>query len=248
MAKELVVVDMSHHQADPIDFAAMKAGGIVGVGLKATEGTSYVDPTYRERKQKALDAGMKVFSYHFFHGGNIDQQMAHFVDTVQPKTGERLVIDHEADASLEELRQAVEFLMNTTGAEITIYSGHTIKDQLGTAKDNLLADNTSLWIAQYTTAASPSWPKGTWPAWSLWQYTDKATVPGFNGPIDGNRFNGTAENAAKWIGPVEAVPEPVPPPEPVPEPRPDISSPVVVSVQAPPGIQVQLVVNGNVIE
>ena len=70
--------------------------------------------------------------------------------------------------------------------QVTIYSGHLIKEQLGSTKNDYLAENTSLWIAQYTTAAAPSWPTATWPLWSLWQYTDKATVDGITKPVDGN--------------------------------------------------------------
>jgi len=65
-----------------------------------------------------------------------------------------------------------------------------IKTQLGTTRNGWLAANTSLWLAQYTTGL-PSWPTGTWPNWSLWQYTDGGTVPGFSRPLDCDRFNGS---------------------------------------------------------
>jgi len=239
-----IIIDISHHQADPIDWAKMKANGTIGVILKATEGTSYTDPTYSSRKKAALAAGLKVSSYHFFKAGNPEKQMAYFLSVVLPVKGERVVIDHETDATLSDQKKAVQYLMdNAPDVEITIYSGHTIKDQLGSTKDDLLAANTSLWIAQYTSAASPSWPKGTWPNWSLWQYTDKASVVGINGPIDGNRFNGSTDNAVKWMGPTAPDPAPAPKPEPTPEPE---TSPVIVSVQTPPGIPVQVVINGRV--
>ena len=65
-----VIIDISHHQADPIDWTKLKANGTVGVILKATEGTSYTDPTYASRKKAALAAGLAVSSYHFFKKGN----------------------------------------------------------------------------------------------------------------------------------------------------------------------------------
>lgn len=240
-----IIIDISHHQADPIDWAKMKANGTTGVILKATEGTSYTDPTYAGRKQAALAAGLKVSSYHFFHDGSTDQQMALFLSVVKPVKGERMVIDHEADATVDELRAAVKYLRtNAPDVEVTIYSGHTIKDQLGNTKDDYLAANTSLWIAHYTTAASPTWPKGTWPNWTLWQYTDKATVTGINGPIDANRFNGSNENAAKWMGPTTAEPEPTPEPEPQPEPP----GMVTVAIEVPDGIEVSIVLNGKLLK
>ena len=239
-----VIIDISHHQADPIDWTKLKANGTVGVILKATEGTSYTDPTYVSRKKAALAAGLAVSSYHFFKKGNPTGQMSHFLGVVKPVVGERMVIDHETDASLDELKEAVKWLMTSApGVEITIYSGHTLKDQLGSKTDTLLAENTSLWVAQYTSAAEPSWPKGTWPTWSLWQYTDRAQASGIGVPVDGNRFNGSTANAVKWMGPTAPDPAPAPKPEPTPEPE---TSPVIVSVQTPPGIPVQVVINGRV--
>ena len=44
-----VVVDLSHHNEN-VDFAKMKANGIVGVIHKATQGLTYVDKTYAKRR------------------------------------------------------------------------------------------------------------------------------------------------------------------------------------------------------
>lgn len=245
MAAPTLVVDLSHWNPTP-DWRALKAGGIVGVILKATEGQTYVDKTFHGRSRAARDAGLAVSSYHFLHKGSIEAQMAHYLAAVQPRPGERLCIDHEKDASLAELERAVQFLRDRApDCQLTIYSGHLIKEQLGSKKSAILAENTSLWIAHYTTASAPTWPKETWPAWSLWQFTDKANVAGISKPVDGNRFNGNAASAIRWLGP--AVQEPVDPVEPqLPEPTPEAKV-VIVSVQASPGVGVQVVVNGEVI-
>lgn len=198
MAKPTLVVDLSHHQPD-VDFHALKAGGIVGVILKATEGTTYVDDTFHARRSAAIEAGLCVSSYHFLKPGNYDDQMRHYVDTVQPPAGGRIVLDHEdPGVSLDNLKKCVEGFV---GVEVTIYSGNLIKEQLGTKFDEFLAVRTSLWIAHYTGADKPKWPDRTWPAWSLWQFTDHATVKGIPTPVDGNRWNGSAENLVKWFGP-----------------------------------------------
>ena len=52
-----VVVDLSHHNAN-VDFKKLRAGGIVGVIHKATQGTGFVDKKYEERRQIALDEGL----------------------------------------------------------------------------------------------------------------------------------------------------------------------------------------------
>ena len=209
------VIDISHWQPEP-DFAKVKAGGVVGVIMKATENTSYIDNTYYDRREEAKAAGLLISSYHFLRPGNMSGQMAHYLDTVGPVKGERVVIDHEdASVSLADLKKAVQYLLDQPlDLQVTIYSGHLIKEQVGSAYDAFLAENTALWIAQYTAAASPSWPVNTWKAWSLWQWTDHETIPGISAPVDGNRWNGSIENLKKWWGPAGA--EPTPEPEPVP--------------------------------
>src|SRR5688500_2722376 len=135
MANDLVVVDLSHHNPEP-DWVKLKAGGVVGVIMKATEGTSYVDKTFAPRRARALAAGLKVGSYHFLKHGNAEQQMLHYLNTVKPAPGERVVIDHEdAAGTLGDLLTAVETLVRQPlGLQIAVYSGHTIKEQLGSKR------------------------------------------------------------------------------------------------------------------
>lgn len=207
-----IVVDLSHHNPTP-DWAKLKAGGTVGVIHKATEGTSYVDKTLFERARDAMAAGLCWSTYHFLRPGNMKTQMDHYLGTVNPRQGERMCLDHEdAGVSLADLKEAVSYLVeDPRELQVTIYSGHVIKEQLGSQKDSYLANTTSLWIAQYT-MASPSWPKATWPDWSLWQYTDAAKVAGISKPVDGDNFNGSAEQCVAWFGPAgQDVPVPVPP-------------------------------------
>lgn len=209
-----LIIDVSHHQPEP-DWAKVKAGGTVGVILKATEALSYVDPTFGSRRAAAKAAGLAVVSYHFLKAGKAHEQMLHYLDVVSPAKGERVVIDYE-DSTLNDLREAVLTLQHAgLDLQITVYGGGLLKGQLGNERDAVLA-STSLWIAHYTSAPGPAWPKGTWPVWSLWQYTDSASVAGIQGPVDGNRFNGPAGNALKWLNP---APKPVPAPAPA-EPRP----------------------------
>lgn len=229
------VVDISHWQDTP-DFVTAKAKGLVGVFHKATEGSTYVDQNFTARREAARAAGLPFASYHFLHGGDITGQIAHYLSIVNPAKGERVVIDHEAEATLAELRQAVQLLLDDSrNLQVTVYSGHLIKDQLGNTNDPTLA-KAALWIAQYTDAAAPSWPKATWPVWSLWQFSDDGFVPGFAEPVDVNTFNGTREACARWFGPATATPQPSPQPQPQPD-----ANVVTITINAPPGISVNVV-------
>jgi lysozyme len=237
MSNPLVIVDLSHHNPEP-DWEKLQAGGVIGVILKATEGTSYIDPTFGSRRQMAKQAGLACASYHFLKRGNARGQMMHYLDVVGPVPGERVIIDYEASGlTLNELEDAVEALARQPlNLQITVYSGHLIKDQLGSDKNVLLSDFTSLWIAQYGTTVK--WPTGTWPVWSLWQFTDKANVPGISAPVDGNRFNGSVENAYKWLSPAVQPVEPVVVPVPI---RPVVE----IDIRAPAGVDIK--VNGQLL-
>lgn len=238
MATDPIAIDISHHQPDP-DWPALAASGIAGVILKATEGNTYVDPTYEDRRQAARDAGLAVASYHFMRPGSMVGQMNHYLAIAAPSYGERVVLDHEdVDVSLADLEACVEYLAaERSDLQVAIYSGHVIKDQLGSKHSPVLA-KTALWLAHYSPV--PSWPTATWPQWSLWQYTDKGSIAGIEGNVDLNRFNGPDDAALAWFGPVEA---PVAPAQPEPAPREQI----LVAITAPPGSNIVVTVNGDVI-
>lgn len=197
-------IDISHYQSG-FDFRAYAKSGGLAVICKATEGTTFKDPNYNEFRAAAAGEGLAFSSYHYLQPGDMAAQAKFYVDTADPKTGERIVVDYEEEGIA--LEQMIEFLQHIHDIDptlhLTVYSGHTIKEELGSAKNQWLAENTSLWIAQYTKAEAPTWPKGTWPQWSLWQYTDSANVPGYHEGVDADRFNGSDENMMKWFGPAE---------------------------------------------
>lgn len=193
------VIDLSHHN-EVDSFEAIRGDGILAVILKATEGTSYTDDQYADRRALALAAGLALSSYHFLRHTDVQLQMDHFLGVVAPVRGERVCIDHEADATLDDLIGAVRALRRADPfLEITVYSGHLIKEQTQ-GLEPFVQTRTSLWVAQYE-VASPSWPQNIWPVWSLWQYTQEGRVDGVNGPVDLNHFNGSDEQLLAWFGP-----------------------------------------------
>ena len=187
------VVDLSHHNGGLYDFNAAKTAGIWGVIYKATEDTGYVDETYAAARQQARAAGILWGAYHFFRPGNVDAQVAHFLDTANPDQDTLLVLDHEDEGcSLDSAKRFMQEVEARTGQRPAIYSGHLIKEQLGNRKDEYLAE-ARLWMAQY--GSNPEWPPN-WDQMWLWQYTDGVegpsphSVPGI-GNCDCNSFQGT---------------------------------------------------------
>ena len=78
-------LDLSHWNADEnIDFPALKANGIDFVILKVTEGTGFVDETFKSKYEAALAAGLIVMPYHFFRGNfGGAAQATHCIDTLR---------------------------------------------------------------------------------------------------------------------------------------------------------------------
>lgn len=231
------VIDLSHHNPVP-DWAKLAQTGIIGVIHKATEGASYVDDQLYARARPAIDAGLLWATYHFMRPGSTFAQMDHYLAVVDPVEGERMVLDHEdAGVSLQQLEEAVdELLTMCPGVNVSIYSGHLIKEQLSGKKSDYLAAHTSLWIAQYTSAAAPSWPTATWPQWALWQFTDHASVPGCTKPVDGNRWNGDEQSLRQWFKPAMETPAPVP-----------VPTKMDIDIWGPPGLEISLTINGKLV-
>src|SRR5262245_36630296 len=100
MTQRLDFLDVSHWQSDRgiIDWPKVKAAGVLGVIIKATEGTSYVDPDYTMNRDGAEKAGLAIATYHFLKHGSIEKQMDFYIGIVTPEFGERLVIDYEDKA------------------------------------------------------------------------------------------------------------------------------------------------------
>lgn len=225
-----LVADLSHHNIID-DLAEAKAAGLVGIIQKCTEGANYFDPTYDARKMDAKLAGLKFGAYHFMRPGSMRNQAHWFLE----KAGDvsRLVADFEDEAlTLGDLKAFLQAIMDRDPSrQLCVYSGHLLKELLGTRRDTYLA-GFALWIAHYTTAETPSWPTGTWPNWSLWQYTDGAlggsprSFPGL-GNVDLNAWNGTPANCAKWFGTPSAQPSPA-------------QDEIVVTVRVPPGVRVKV--------
>jgi GH25 family lysozyme M1 (1,4-beta-N-acetylmuramidase) len=195
-----IVVDLSHWE-DVLSFEDVRASGVVAVIYKATEGSSYVDPTYAGARLQAEAAGLKWGAYHFLRPGDLRAQAQFFLKEVGTDL-ELYCADHEdPGVSVADLKEFLYEVLRQTGKHAVIYSGHVIKEQLGDERDEVLA-RFRLWIAHYTDDTAPDWPKQTWPTWWLWQYTEDGSCPGVNGDVDRNVYDGTAlELVREWAHP-----------------------------------------------
>lgn len=201
------VVDLSHYNS-VASFQQAKLNGIAGVIHKATQGTTVVDSEYHGRQQRALANGLFWGAYHFGVKGNVEQQVEHFLATVNPTATDLLVLDFEPNGvsgtmNLAEAETFVSSVNDKTGRYPGLYSGESfLRERVGGNTDTILK-NCFLWVAKYS-SEQPKIP-AAWETFTLWQYTDGNAgsqphqVPGI-GRCDRDKFNGDLDSLKRLWG------------------------------------------------
>ena len=218
-------IDVSYWNAG-IDWPKVRATGQRFVFTKATEGSSYSDPTFDDNWRGAKKAGLLRGAYHFFRC-NIDpkKQATRFIDYVQSMNdnGELPpVLDLETndgqtkDKIIERAKTWLDLVEEAFGKRPIIYSGqYFLQDyfsEVGGGPPSWAKDY-PLWLAQYpnqyVAGMRPSLPRG-WFKWTFWQYSDKGRVNGINAKVDLNLFNGSLEDLYKLASATPVVPDQTP--------------------------------------
>lgn len=214
MAKALtpVVVDLSHHN-DVGDWSKVYASGIRGIIHKATQGSSYVDPNYAERKAAAKAAGLLWGAYCFGDSSDVSKQVEHFLSVAGTEPDTLLALDYEPNGantmSLAQAKQFLQMVYDKTGQRPILYSGNLLKEQL--KKPDPFFSAHRLWLAQYGPRAKL--PPGFSNYW-LWQFSGdgvngEGIIPGINSKgVDCNVFGG-ADLASEWCH-LPSAPAPTP--------------------------------------
>lgn len=196
-----MILDISHWDGT-IDFDAVKASGLVdGVIIKATEGSSWIDPQFIANLRGAERVGLPFAAYHFCDASPPAAQAANFLGLGLSLPV--LAVDAEDNgASTVTVAQTAEIVTRLAMARGTVpllYINRYGPDGKGTGLPNRTLSMCPLWL--------PAWDNNPVPPlgfsdWTLWQYTKQGTVPGVpgdNGFCDLSQFNGdSAAQAAFW--------------------------------------------------
>ncbi len=126
------VIDLSHHNA-VADWARVARAGIAAVIHKATEGATFRDPLFRERRDRARAAGLLWGSYHYTSGLPVADQVANYLRHADPREDELICVDYEDSTSgrtlaLGELEAFVAELRDRTGRWPVIYGGRLLRE------------------------------------------------------------------------------------------------------------------------
>lgn len=193
-------IDVSHFQG-LIDWQKVKAAGIGCAFIKATDGTSFVDPQFKANAEGCSQAGIPFGFYHFFRPTlDARQQAAHFLDTVTPvlTAGTHLPPCLDLEVGPLQVAQATAWLDQVDEAlsrEPLIYTSPAFAAEWLTTGGLGIYP---LWLAQYTSKPQPDVPEA-WSDWEFWQHTQNGSVDGVPNQVDLNWFHGTAEDLQMWI-------------------------------------------------
>jgi len=212
-------IDVSSYQRT-MDWLKARTTGAKFAFVKATEGSTWVDPTFAFNWSELRRLGIPHGAYHYFRPKeNALLQAQEFVDIVDPQGGERLVLDVENSGGLDRntltkcVLTALETIKGLTGRYPIMYSRASwLNANLNVSELPKL----DYWLAQYKFA-------NPYPFFTDMYPTDKLTAPigverqqikfhqgserGNGGKygaashyIDYDRFIGTDEELASYFG------------------------------------------------
>ena len=221
LAQRPMGIDVSHYQGI-INWSNVAASGIAFAWCKATEGLTYVDPTFVSNVIQAKAVGIPTGLYHFAHPethigiAGADAEAAFFWSTISNYVkgdGVTLMpsLDYEtapggsytkASSSAwvnEWCQDIVNFGLSNGVAVVPVVYTYTsfTSSWLDTS-----VTNWPLWMAspngRNPQTSNPS-STSPWPTWQFWQY-GSITVPGINnGVCDVDVFNGTSNTLTSYI-------------------------------------------------
>lgn len=201
-------IDVSHWQGN-INFEEVRQDGIKIVYMKASQGTTFIDPKFEQNYLMAKENGLLVGVYHYMVARSISDAVAEanfFANVISEKEIDcKLAMDFEDFGSLNREQINVialaflEELERITGKETVVYSNTY------TARTIFYGEITNypLWVAHYG-VNNPA-DNGNWDYWVGFQYTSTGRVNGISGNVDRDRF--TENIIMNNSNPVPDVPE-----------------------------------------
>ena len=200
-------IDVSHLNGQPgshpIDWqqvaaAASTNGPVKFTFMKATEGTTFKDPSTAYNAQQATAAGIAFGYYHFARPGSnpAAAEANNFYQTlssinIPPTFAYPYALDLETNTGLnpDEFLTWVEdfmttFLQNFAGAALPPVIIYGAPDFLDTnlPPTHTLGQDFPLWVAHVNVPA-PRLPKG-WTDWTIWQYAWNEQIAGISTNVD----------------------------------------------------------------
>lgn len=186
-------VDLSHHQGGVLDFTAANRAGVKFVVHKTTQGKSFVDDHYQQRRQQVAKTSLIWGAYHFAETleSSGKAQAKTFLYHALLKPGDlKPVLDIEPWKDGQLAGAKLEAWVAEFAAEIAAQLG--VKPIIYTPFD-FAERHGALWVARYSNANTlPEIPK-PWARYAIWQFSNGRfgipnSVPGI-GHVDINTLH-----------------------------------------------------------
>jgi len=170
--------------------------------LKASEGLYVTDSAFNLNRAHAKEHGWLVGAYHWLNPKlNCNQQAEKFALTISSTKGELppavcLELYRSATSEMDRnVRAFVDTLIELIGRKVVIYTSSTYwKSYLPKSE---WAERCLLWIDQPGLLfPSQIFP---WSGWTFWQNSFKAILPGINGNVGVNWFNGSVKELNQMV-------------------------------------------------
>jgi lysozyme len=199
--------DCSHFQSS-VDWQQAYDSGMRLVGIKSTQGVSFVDPKFSDHRAGSRTVPFLLrFFYHFAVPG-IDPaaQADHMLDVCGPLlSSERLCLDFEArDPVTNRPALTVDFatafftrLMGNASQlrKPFLYGSAEYWAELGNPPWPLASD-VDLILKRY--APGPGAPPPPWTKYTIWQKSETGTVAGISGNVDLDEFAGSEDDLTAY--------------------------------------------------
>lgn len=221
-------------QLNGIDVSSYQAGLDLGnisydfVLIKATEGTSYVNPYCDAHYQEALAADKKRGVYGFSGYGDAVAEANYFVDNCVGYIRDAIfMLDWEGSfvADVDWAKHWLDQVQARTGVKPVIYMSEWVCNNYDWSP--VINADYGLVVAKYsdyeidnnydmTNADQP--PQVNWgvTGYLMWQWTSKGRITGYAGDLDCDVFYGSPEAWDAYAGIASAPPAPLAPPSPTP--------------------------------
>ncbi len=203
-------IDVSYFQGK-IDWSAVAASGRQFAIARVSDGTTFMDPRFRENWDGIRDAGMMRGAYQFFRPAQSATAQADImIDAVGtlgpgdlPPVVDVEVADGQSSATIvSKLQTWLDRVESAVGRKPMIYAASGFWNTIqGTGQ----FAGYPLWVANYGVSC-PQMPN-TWNQWTMWQYTDTGRVSGISGNVDLNQFQGTLAELQALAGIGDSDPE-----------------------------------------
>jgi lysozyme len=211
---EIHGIDISHHQGD-INWSELREKGLINetpirfIMIKATEGSTRVDENFKDNFYQAREYGFTRGAYHFYSVHSPAKSQAEFfIKNVKLENGDLppvLDVEHKPknqtdDAFKASILEWLDIVEQHYGVKPIIYTYYKFKTRY---LSDPVFDQYPYWIAHYyVDEVEYQGP------WKFWQHTDVGRLPGIDGNVDFNIYNGSFYELRKLtIGGMEQIGE-----------------------------------------